>query len=169
MKKLDFSRNKRKKNKSNTVHNSNWNRNQGTLNAKDPDNNNCHSPTINISNLHNQQNILSTNHNNSQHFDMSISNTCSVSTQSRIQLYQHIQLYASFENTPISSSSPGTNELDIFSSQYNSRKFNPSHDQKISKYKPLTYKIETSVFSNKNWPTYKPVGVRYLDRVTNSK
>ena len=76
---------------------------------------------------------------------------------------------SSFQNTPISSSSPGTNELDIFSSQYNSRKFNPSHDQKISKYKPLTYKIETSVFSNKNWPTYKPVGVRYLDRVTNSK
>ena len=58
----------------------NWNRNQGTLNAKDPGNNSCHSPTVNTSKLHNQHNLLNTNSNNSQHFDMSSSHTSNVST-----------------------------------------------------------------------------------------
>ena len=85
------------------------------------------------------------------------------------QLSCSIQLGSSFQNTPISSSSPGTNELDIFSSQRNRRKLNPSYDQKFSKYKPLNYKIETSMFSNKNWPTYKPISVTYPDGVMHSK
>ena len=49
-KKIDFSRNNRNKKNCNTVHNLNWNRNQGTLNAEDPSNNNCHSPAVNTSN-----------------------------------------------------------------------------------------------------------------------
>ena len=167
--KRDFSRNDWNDNNRHTVPNLNCNRNIRTLNADESGNNNCHSTSMNVLTLHNGQNVRIINNNNIHQFDMPSSHASNASSSYRVQQYQRTQSRSSFQNSPFSSSSSSINIFDTSSSQRNRRQSNPSYDQKYTKYHPITYKIETSMFSNENWPTYKPLGVTYPDGVTNSK